>query len=179
MSNQEWSLGICRFNCTLLWRLPMQNHSKSSMTKKRWIKTACPIWYSIRLVFVKINIPDIRYNCKKTCSWTRRPKIVLEIRKKVTFSRSEQEVHFYKLFKIFTSHRKKTNRVEEKFSQTHIEEFGYYVQKLKLTALQSHHLDTIRSRHFWRTTVGYGLFNYFRSYQNIMQFQFSSRRQSR
>ena len=170
MSNQEWSLGISRFNCTLLWRLPMQNHSKSSMTEKRRIKTECPIWYSIRLVFVKINIPDIRYN------W---PKIVLGIRKKITFSQSEQEVYFYKLFKIFTSHRKKTNRVEEKFSQTHIEEFGYYVQKIKLTALQSHHLDTIRSRHFWRTTVGYGLFNYFRSYQNIMQFQFSSRMQSR
>ena len=61
MSNQEWSLGISRFNCTLLWRLPMQNHSKPSMTEKRRIKIECPIWYSIRLVFVKINIPDIRY----------------------------------------------------------------------------------------------------------------------
>ena len=28
---------------------------------------------------------SIRYNCKKICSWSRRPKTILEIRKKATF----------------------------------------------------------------------------------------------
>ena len=60
---------------------------------------------------VKSPSNSIRYNCEKTCSWSRRPKTMLEIRKKTTFLEVINNSIIYKLFKDFTNHRKKTNRV--------------------------------------------------------------------
>ena len=91
-----------------LWRLPNQNHLKCSITEKRRNKTKYLTWNSIRLKFVKkTSMPNpvkslgyikcyslsdprsakspsnpIRYNCKKICRWSPRPKTILAIRKK-------------------------------------------------------------------------------------------------
>ena len=54
---------------------------------------------------------SIRYNCKKICSWSGRPKTILEIRKMATFPQVINNPIIYKFFKDFINHRKKTNRV--------------------------------------------------------------------
>ena len=95
----------------LLWKHPIQNHPKLSITEKRRNKAKYLTWNSIRLKFVKkTSMPNpvkslgyikchssssprpvkspsnsIRYNCDKISSWSRRPKTILEIRKKKTF----------------------------------------------------------------------------------------------
>ena len=51
---------------------------------------------------------SIRY--KKICRWSKRPKTILEIRKRSQFSRWLTNLLFT-TFKNFTNHRKKTNRV--------------------------------------------------------------------
>ena len=86
------------------WRLSIQNHLKPSITAKRRNNAKHLTWNSIRLKFMKISIPDpvkslgymkccslsssrriksssnsISYNCHKVCSWSRRPKTILEI----------------------------------------------------------------------------------------------------
>ena len=53
---------------------------------------------------------SIRYNCEKISSLSRRPKTILEIRKKTTFLQVTNNAIIYNLFKDFTNHRKKTNR---------------------------------------------------------------------
>ena len=52
----------------------------------------------------------IRYNCKKICSLSRRPKTIMEIRKKATFLQVIKNSIIYKFFKGFPKHRKKTNK---------------------------------------------------------------------
>ena len=52
----------------------------------------------------------IRYICEKICSWSRRPKTILEIRKKATFHLVINNPIIYKLVKDFPNHRKKTKR---------------------------------------------------------------------
>ena len=53
---------------------------------------------------------SIRNNCQKICSWPRRPKNILEIRKKENISLGDQQSFYLQVFKDFTNHRKKTNR---------------------------------------------------------------------
>ena len=91
---------------TFLWRLPIQSNLKPSRTEKRKDKAKYLAWNSITLKFVKKTsmpnpakslkyikchslssprpvkrpINSIGYNCKKICSWSRRPKTILEIR---------------------------------------------------------------------------------------------------
>ena len=57
---------------------------------------------------VKSRGNSIRYNCQKLCSWLRRPKTILEIRKKSTFSWWSTILLFISFSK--TCHRKKNNR---------------------------------------------------------------------
>ena len=97
-------------NWIFLWRLPIQNNLKPSNTKKRRNKVKYLIWMSIRLKSVKktsrpnpvkglgyikfysskspglVKMPGnfIRYNSQRICSWSRRPKTRLEIRKKMS-----------------------------------------------------------------------------------------------
>ena len=52
---------------------------------------------------------SIRCNCQKICRWTRRPEIILNIRKKAIFFEMINSPLF-KSFSIFTNFRKKTNR---------------------------------------------------------------------
>ena len=59
---------------------------------------------------VKSPSNSIRHNRQKICSWSRRLKTALEIRKKTTFLSEINNPIIYKLFKDFTNHRKKTNR---------------------------------------------------------------------
>ena len=97
--------------CCILIGKPMKNHSKSCITENRWNKAKYLTQNSIWLKFVnKTSLPNpveslgyikcyslssfrpikssnnsIRCNCQKICNWSRRPKTMLEIRKKATF----------------------------------------------------------------------------------------------
>ena len=118
-------------------KTPIQNHLKSSISEKRRSKAKYLTWNSIRFKFVrKASISDpvkepwyikcysliiprpvkspsnsIRCNCQKICSWSRRPKMIMKIRKKATFLLVINSSIIYKLFKYFTNHRKKVNMV--------------------------------------------------------------------
>ena len=106
------SLRNSSINWIFLWRLAIQNYSKSSITQKRENKTKYLTWNSIRLKFVKTSMPNpveslgyikcyssssprpvkcpsnsIRYNYKKIWSWLRRPKTILNSEKWQQFSR--------------------------------------------------------------------------------------------
>ena len=98
-------------NWIFLWRRPIQNHPKPRITEKRRNKAKYLTWNSTRPTFVKkTSMPNsvkslecfkcyrsssprpvksssnfIRYNCQKICSWLRKPKTILEIRKKHRF----------------------------------------------------------------------------------------------
>ena len=61
-----------------LWILPIQNHSKPSITEKRQNKTKYLTWNSIKLP----TSNSLWYNCQENCSWLRRPKTK---QKKATF----------------------------------------------------------------------------------------------
>ena len=95
------------------------------MKKISMPNTVKSLWY---IKFHSLNSPrsikspsnSIRYNCEKICSWSRRPKTILEMRKKVTFFQVINNPITYKflqqtiiynnhIFKEFTNHRKKTN----------------------------------------------------------------------
>ena len=167
------------------WRLPIQNHLILSITEKRRNNTKYLTINSIRLKFVKkTSMPNpvkslgyikcyssssprpvkspsnsIRYNCHKICSWSRRPKTILETRKKATFLYRINNPIIYKFFKDFTYHRMKTNRVivfscrpfpnilkyrdrwdlptiwKMTLLQTHIDEFSWYIWKLRIKIL--------------------------------------------
>ena len=125
-----------RINLIFLWRLPIQNHLMSPITKKRINKAKYLTWNSIWLTFVKkTSTPNsikslgyiecyssssprpvksssnsIRHKCKMICSWSKRPKIILEIRKEATLLKVINNSIIYKFFKGFTNHRKNINR---------------------------------------------------------------------
>ena len=114
----------------------IQNHSKLSIIEKRRNKTRFLTWNSITLKLVKntsmlnpvkslgyikcysssstrpFKSPDnyIRYKCQKICNWWRRPKTILEIRKRPHFSRWSTILLFTSFFKDLINRRKKTNR---------------------------------------------------------------------
>ena len=162
------------------------------------------------LVYIKCNSSSsprlikspsisIRYNCQKICSWSRRPKIILEIRKKARFSKRCTSLFFTSSSKDFTNHRKKPNR-DVVFSygpfsnilkyRNHrrdpptIKKIDSFKQILKISASMyessgSQFFRTIRTRCLWRIKAGYDLFNHLGSYRNIIQCQISSRRETR
>ena len=98
-------------NWIFLWRHPIQNHLKPLITEKRRNNAKYLTWNSVEPMLVKkISMPNsveslgyikcysssslipvespsncIRYNCKKICSWSARPKTILEIRKTAPF----------------------------------------------------------------------------------------------
>ena len=169
-----------------LWRFPIQNHPKLPITEKRKNKTKYLNWNSIRLKVVRktsmsnsvkslgyikrycsssprtVKSPSIsiRHNCQKICNWSRRPKTILEIRKKTTFLKVISNPIIYKFFQDFTNHRKKTNRAvvfssrpfrnipkhrdhcwdlptiwKKRLFQTNIEESSQCVWRFRLTVL--------------------------------------------
>ena len=59
---------------------------------------------------VKTSSNSIRYNSQKICSWSSRPKAILEIRKKTTFLYVINNPIIHKFFKDLNNHRKKNNR---------------------------------------------------------------------
>ena len=118
-------------NWIILWRIPIQNHSKSSVTEKRRNKFKYLTWNPITIWLVKnisILTPaksleykrwyrpvkstsnSIRYICGKTCSWSIRPKTILDIRKNTSFLLVINNAIIYIFFKDFSNYRKKTNR---------------------------------------------------------------------
>ena len=116
---------------------PLQNHLKSSTTTNKRNKAKYLTWNSIRLKFVKktsMSYPvkslwyikyyrssspkpvknlsnSIRYNCQKICSWSRRPKTILEIRKKGQISLGDQKSYYLQVFQtLLTTERRLTGR---------------------------------------------------------------------
>ena len=105
------ALGDSNINWIFLWRLSIQKHSKSSVTKKNWNKTKYLSWISIELKFVKKNCMSnsvesleyvmcyssstrgpiksannfVWYSCQKIYSQSRRPITILGIRKNSSF----------------------------------------------------------------------------------------------
>ena len=69
-----------------------QGHSKLSVKSPRYIK--CCSSSSPRPVKSPSN--SIRYDCQKICSWSRKPKIILKIRKRSHFSTWPASVLFTK-----------------------------------------------------------------------------------
>ena len=59
---------------------------------------------------VKSSSNSIRCSCHKIWSWSRRPKTILEIRKRPHFCRWSTILLFTSFFKDFSNHRKVTNR---------------------------------------------------------------------
>ena len=122
-------------NWIFLWRLSIQNHSKPSITEKRRNKAKYLTWNFIRLKFVKkTSMPNpvkslgyikchssnssrpvksprnsTRYNCNKIFSWLRRPKTILENRKRPYFSMSSTLLLFTSFSKtLLTTERRLT-----------------------------------------------------------------------
>ena len=54
---------------------------------------------------------SIRYNCQKISSWSRRPKTILEIRKKTTFFEMINNPIIYKFFKDLNRKKNLTERI--------------------------------------------------------------------
>ena len=118
-------------------RFPIHNHSKSSITEKRWNKANYLTQNSTRLKFfkkttmqnsfkilgyikcygsispkpVKNLSNSIRYYCQNIYSWSRRTETILEMRKKASFLQVINKPIIYNFFKDFSKHGKKTNRV--------------------------------------------------------------------
>ena len=121
---------------TLLQRLAIQNHPNPFITEKGWNKAKYSTWYSIRFQLVKKTsmpnpVQSLRYikfhglsslrlikrprnskkcNCKKICSWSRRPKTILEMRKKAWFIEVINKSIVYRFLKDFTNLWKKSKR---------------------------------------------------------------------
>ena len=111
-------------------------HSKLSITEKRRSKSKYLTWISVILRFVKKTIMpnpvkslayvnsyssssprtvkspsnSIRYNCRKICRWSRKPKTIGNWKKGCISLSDHNNSIIYKVFKDFTNHRKKTNR---------------------------------------------------------------------
>ena len=101
------------YSCEDFWSGTTQGHRAKFLT-----------WNSIRLKFAKkASIPNpikslgyikcqsssgprpvkslfnsIRYNCQKICSWLRRPKTKLEIKKKDVISLGDQQPYYFQVY---------------------------------------------------------------------------------
>ena len=145
---------------------------------------------------------SIGYNSQKICSWSRRHKTIPEITKKHLYQVTNNQPINCKFFKEFTNHRKNISRAvvfrckvysvrykdhrwdpstiwKTRYLQTHIEDFSLYLWKIKLAFLHNHRWSRIKIRVFWRIKVCYDLFNQLGILRNTMQFQISSRIESR
>ena len=59
---------------------------------------------------VKTPSNSVRYNCQKTCCWSRRPKTILEIRKRLHFSKCSTRLLFTSFSKtLLTTERRLTS----------------------------------------------------------------------
>ena len=119
MQDQEWSL-----SWIFLWRLPSKTTRSHLLLRKEEIRAN--IWPEVWHKFVKMTrMPNSakslgHIKCyssgsprpvknPKICSWWRRLKIILEIKKKTAFLYVINNPIVCKFFKDFTKHRKKTN----------------------------------------------------------------------
>ena len=116
-----------------LWRRPA-----CQPCQKPWIYQ---VPHSSSLRPFKSN--SIWHNCPKICSWSRRPKTILKIRKKATFLKVISNPIIYKFFKDFTNHRKKTNKAvvfSQKQSSSFTEHFLTLGIWLNSLCSNHHHL---------------------------------------
>ena len=114
-----WGTGYSSW--IFLWRLPNQHHQKLPITEKRRNKVKYLTWNSIRPKPVKktrmsnsvksfwyikcysssssrpVKSPSncIRHKRQKICSWSRRPKTMLEIREKKHVSLGDEQSYYF------------------------------------------------------------------------------------
>ena len=58
-----------------------------------------------------------------------------------------------------------------RFLQTLTVEFSQYVRRFRLTVLQNHHWNTIRTRHLWQIKICYDLFNHLKVTEILCSFR--------
>ena len=93
---------------------PFEGVNNWEKGKISWIPdTRNPIRLEIVKLWPVCLAPDLLKdaNCQKNCSWSRRPEMVQEIRKKTIFLDMINKLIVCKFFKDFTNHRRKTNKV--------------------------------------------------------------------
>ena len=100
----------------LTWNSRLKLVKKTSMPKalSKVLGISSATFQVVLDLFKALNLfktpsNTIRYNCQKICSWSRRLKIILEIRKNPTFLPWSTSLLFTG-FLDFTNHRKKINR---------------------------------------------------------------------
>ena len=111
-------------NWMFLLRISIQNQSKSPITQQRRNKSKYLTWNSIKwkfLIALDISSATARavsdllkvssilsdVNRQKTCTWSRRPETIPEIKKKAISLYVINKPNICKFFKGFTNHRKK------------------------------------------------------------------------
>ena len=57
-----------------------------------------------------------------------------------------------------------------KFSQKQIQNVSWYMWNFRLTVLQNHHSNSIRTRCLWGIKISYDIFDYLESYRDIVRF---------
>ena len=108
------------WSCLLLWKeeiKPTIRQERLMFVKKTSIPNFVESLENIKCYSssssrpVKTPSNSISRNCQKIFSRSRRPKTILEIRKKATFLWVINNPFIYKFFKDVTNHRKETNSV--------------------------------------------------------------------
>ena len=105
-----------------MWRLPIQNYSKLSITEKRGNKAKYLTWNipTCQTMSKALHIPSataqvapvllkILAILSDICDWVTRPRAILEIRNKTTYLLVTNKPIIYKFLKDFTYYRKKTD----------------------------------------------------------------------
>ena len=98
---------------------------------------------------VKSPSNSIIRKCQKICSRSRRPKTILESRKKATFLQVIENPFIYKFIKDVTNHRKETNSaiVYSSIKSGKQDSFRHILKSsASMYVLQKHHWNTIRTR---------------------------------
>ena len=145
----------------------------------------------------KIYSNSIRCNCQKICSWSRKPKTMLEIRKNCHISLDDQESYYLQVFQtsLLTRERRLTRwqflalgcfpatltarTTDETFQQSGKQSSFRYTLKSLASIFES------SCSQFFRTTIriqfepdAFDEWRFVMSYQIIMLFQISSRREN-
>ena len=112
----------------------------------------CYSWTGPRPVKSPSN--SIRCNCQKICIWSRRPKTILEIRKKTTFLWVINKSIIFKFLKDFTKQVKKANRTVAFSDRPFRNVFKNWDHRWDLLTIWNTRLLQIPIEEFFRTNTG-------------------------
>lgn len=172
---------------TFLLRLPIQNHPKSSTTKKceirlhtrfempqdliLWRFVCQELWISSATSSATVA-PDLsedlaipRHKC---------PETILTNRKKAAFLKVIKMWIIYKFFKNFINQRRKTKYWKYKCRQ-----YANMYERFRFAVLQNYHWSAIKIWCLWQIKDGDHLLSQLGRYRKIMHFQMSSRKENR